>query len=228
MAGLTLHKHLDQGSGEWYALRCGMLTASNMDLILTPTLKVAKNDKSRAHVFEILGQKITKNTEPQYISHDMLRGHEDEVTAKIIYAEKYAPVEDIGFITNDKWGFTLGFSPDGLVGADGFIECKSRLQKFQVETILSGLMPDDFSLQVQTGLLVSERKWSDFISYCGGMPMMTVRVYPNEEIQTRIIEAARSFYEDVDGKYSAYMEKLADINMRLIPTERRVEQEIII
>lgn len=225
---LTIHKHMDQGSGEWYALRCGMLTASNMDLILTPTLKVAKNDKSRSHVFEILGQRITKNTEPQYISSNMLRGHEDEVTAKIVYAEKYASVEDAGFITNDKWGFTIGFSPDGLVDEDGLIECKSRLQKFQTETIIAGAMPDDFVLQVQTGLLVSERKWCDFISYCGGMPMMTLRVYPDEEIQKHIVDAARAFYEDVDGKYTAYMQKLADTNMRLIPTERRIEQEIII
>lgn len=226
--GLTIHKHMDQGSGEWYALRCGMLTASTMHLILTPTMKIAKNDKSRSHVFEILGQKITSNTEPQYISNDMIRGQEDEITAKILYAEKYGEVEDVGFITNDKWGFTLGFSPDGLVGADGFIEAKSRMQKFQVETILSGAMPIDFSLQVETGFLVSERKWCDFISYCGGMPMLTVRVYPNEEIQEHIINASRDFYADVDGKYTAYMEKLADTNMRLIPTERRVEQEIII
>ena len=66
----------------------------------------------------------------------MLRGIEDEVEARILYAAQYAPVQDMGFITNDRWGFTLGFSPDGLIGDDGFLECKSRRQKFQVQTII--------------------------------------------------------------------------------------------
>lgn len=226
--GLTIHENIDQGSDEWYAMRCGMLTASTMALILTPTLKQAKNDKSRSHVFELLGQQVTSHTEPQYISNDMLRGQEEEITARSLYSERYAEVETAGFITNDKWGFSLGFSPDGLVGEDGLIECKSRMQKFQAETIITAKMPDDFALQVQTGLLVSERKWCDFISYCGGMPMFTTRVYPDEEMHKNIIEAARSFYEDVSGKKILYQERIADKNMRLIPTERRVEQEIII
>mgnify|MGYP002129560140 CR=1 FL=1 len=46
----------------------------------------------------------------------MLRGQEDEIYARQAYADHYAPVTETGFVTNDKWGFTIGYSPDGLVG----------------------------------------------------------------------------------------------------------------
>jgi predicted phage-related endonuclease len=222
---IAYHSDLIQGSDEWLAARCGLLTASEMRLILTPSLKPASNEKERTHLFELLAQRITCHVEPHYVSDDMLCGQSDEVDARILYAQHYAPVEDMGFITNDKWGFTLGYSPDGLVGNDGLIECKSRRQKFQVETIISGAMPADYLLQVQTGLLVSEREWLDFISYSGGLPMVMVRIYPDPEVQDAIIEAAAAFEARIAEKMDAYRARLGS-KARLIPTERKIEQEI--
>lgn len=222
---IRYHPDLVQGSDEWLAARCGLLTASSMKLILTPTLKIASNDKERAHLYELLAQRITGYVEPQYVSDDMLRGQSDEVEARILYAEKYAPVHDMGFITNSEWGFTLGFSPDGLVGDDGFIECKSRRQRFQVETIINNEMPDDYMMQIQTGFLVSRRKWADFISYSGGLPMATIRVWPDPEIQDAIIKAASAFEAKLAEKLEQYRAALAS-KARLIPTERKVEMEM--
>src|SRR3546814_11524267 len=107
-----------------------------MKLIVTPTLKAANNDKTRTHLYELLAQRVTGYVEPHYISDDMLRGMDDEIIARDEYTKHHAPVEQTGFITNDKWGFTIGYSPDGLVGDDGLIECKSRRQKYQVQTII--------------------------------------------------------------------------------------------
>jgi YqaJ-like recombinase protein len=225
--GPILHKTLVQGSEEWHAARCGLLTASEMKLILTPSLKTASNAAERAHVYELAAQRITRYVEPHYVGDEMLRGHDEEIDAKIAYAEHYAKVTDVGFITNDKWGFTIGCSPDGLVGRDGMLECKSRRQKFQVETIASGEMPDDFSLQVQTLLLVSERKWCDFVSYSGGLPMVTIRVFPNAEIQAAIIAAATAFEARVCERVAEYRARLKT-KARLIPTERKVVQEMYV
>ena len=224
---ITYHRDLHQGSEEWHAARCGLLTASEMKLILTPTLRIASNDKERAHLYELLAQRITGYVEPTYIGDDMIRGHEDEIEARIIYAEKYAPVTECGFVTNDKWGFTLGCSPDGLVDDDGMIECKSRRQKYQVETIINGTMPDDYALQVQTALLVTERRWCDFISYCGGLPMVTIRVFPDPQVQAAILGAAALFEEKIAQRLEEYRERM-DGKLRLVPTERRVEQEMVL
>jgi hypothetical protein len=224
------HSHVHQGSEEWLAARCGLLTASEMKLIITPTLKIASNDKERAHLYELLAQRITRYVEPHYISDDMLRGIMDEVKARALYAEHFAPVDDGGFVTNDKWGFTIGYSPDGLVGGKGLIEGKSRRQKFQVQTVienvLTGTIPADYVMQHQTGLLVADdREWVDFISYSGGFPMIVVRVWPDAVIQDAIVEAAGAFEQRIAAKLAEYREGIAALP-KLIETERTVEQEM--
>lgn len=222
------HPDLIQGSEEWHAARCGLLTASEMKLIVTPTFKAASNDKERAHLYELLAQRITKYVEPSYISDDMLRGQEDEIDARILYAQHHAPVTDMGFITNDRWGFLIGCSPDGLVGDDGMIECKSRRQKYQIETWLTEGVPTNYVIQVQTALLVTERQWCDFISYSGGLPMRVVRAYPDEKIQAIIIDAATAFETRIQAAHDRYHALIRDEGGRLIQTERRVEQEMFI
>ncbi len=226
---ITYHRDLVQGSEEWHAARCGLLTASEIKLILTPTLKIAANAKERAHLWEMAAQRITRYVEPSYIGDDMLRGWEDEITARDLYSKTFAPVVECGFVTNDKWGFTLGCSPDGLVGDDGLIECKSRRQKFQIQTIVehyeSGAIPDDFCLQVQAALLVTGRKWCDLVSYCGGLPMAPMRVLPDPVIQDAIIDAASKFEARINEVIADYHSAL-ETEPRLIPTERKIEQEM--
>ncbi|HKR17627.1 lambda exonuclease family protein [Rhizorhapis sp.] len=225
--GIAYHKDLIQGSDDWLAQRCGLLTASEMKLIITPTLKVANNDKTRAHCFELLFQRLTGYVEPVYVSDDMLRGQDDEIEARLQYSKHFAPVAEVGFITNDSWGFTIGYSPDGLVGDDGLIECKSRRGKYQVQTIAEDKVPDDYMIQIQTGLLVTGRKWCDFISYSGGLPMFVKRVEPEPDIQDAIIQAAIAFEKRIVETEREYRATLAAMS-KLIPTERRVVQEMYV
>lgn len=227
---ITYHRDLVQGSDEWHKARCGLITASEVKLLLTPTLKQANNDKSRAHLWELAAQRISNYVEPSYVGDDMLRGHEEEFYARQLYTEHHAPVEEVGFVTNDEWGFKLGCSPDGLVGTDGMIECKSRRQKYQVQTIVEhwrdGTVPDDYILQVQTGLMVTGRQWCDLISYHGGLPMMPMRVERNPEMIAAIEQACRTAEE----KIAAIVEDFfAAVEARkLIPTERRIEEEMFV
>lgn len=224
---IKYYHDIEQGSDEWLAVRQGILTASEMRLILTPTMRTASNDKERAHMFEILGQRITGYTEPHYISDDMLRGHEDEVAARIRYAEHFAPVTECGFVTNDDHGVVIGYSPDGLVGDDGLIECKSRRQKYQIETILADEVPAEYLLQCQTGLLVTGRKWLDFVSYCGGLPMFVKRVWPCQEIHRAILDAALAFEQRLAAAQTRY-DEWRNRQPVVIHTERTIEQEIMI
>ena len=221
---VTYHRDLMQGTDEWLAARCGLITASEMKLLLTPTLKTARNEKTRAHLYELTAQRITRYTEPTFIGDDMLRGMADEVLARDLYAQHYGEVEECGFITNDRWGFTIGYSPDGLVGLDGLLEVKSRRQKYQVETILSGVVPVDYILQCQTGIMTAERQWLDFISYSGGLPMVTMRVHPDDALQNAILEAASDFEAQIADALSDYKAQLD--KLRTIPTERTIEQEM--
>ena len=222
---IVCHAEYEQGSEAWLQARCGLLTASEMKLILTPTLKVANNDKTRAHAYELAAQRITQYVEPHYIGDDMLRGHEDEIRARLAYTGKFGEVTECGFITNNSLGFLIGYSPDGLVGDNGLIECKSRRQKYQVQTFVDGT-PDEHYLQLQTGLLVTEREWIDYISYSGGMPMAVIREHVNEPTRIAIIEAATSFEQRVADIIGQYEHQLAAGNIRWVPTERVIEQEM--
>lgn len=226
--GITYHRGLIQGTEEWHAARCGLITASEVKLLLTPTLKAANNDKSRTHIWELAAQRITNYVEPSYVTDAMLRGHSDEIRARNLYRERHGEVEECGFVTNDEWGFTLGCSPDGLVGTEGMIECKSRVQKYQVQTIVEnwrdGTVPDDFTLQTQTGLLVTRRQWCDLISYSGGLPMIEMRVEPIAAVREAIINACA----DAEAKIAEVIADFhAAVEARGLPaTERHIEQEI--
>lgn len=227
---ITYHPDVAQGSEEWFALRCGRLTASEMKLIVTPTLKVAANEKERAHLYTLLAQRMTGYCEVGFLGDDMLRGYEDEIDARLAYAERYAPVDDCGFITNDDLGFTIGYSPDGLVGEDGLIEIKSRKHKFQVEMILEhvakGTAPAEYMIQIQTGLWVTKRKWLDFISFSAGLPMATVRIFPDPAIQEAIVGAATAFEARIGERMTEITGILQTPGLRFLQTERRVDQDL--
>ncbi len=138
--GMIKHTEVLQGSDEWFALRCGLMTASEMKLIITPkNLQYASNDKERSHLYELVAQRITQYVEPSYIGDDMIRGQEDEITARELYAANYcAPgqMELAGFITKGQ--------PTAIAGA---ILCAARLSgKLKGETKLHGPMGTRFHM----------------------------------------------------------------------------------
>lgn len=230
---VTYHRDLIQGTDAWIEARRGLMTASEMNLVLTPKLAIANNEKVRLHVYELLAQRITGYVEPRFISDDMLRGQEDEQLALSRYHQEVAEVSYCGFITNDKWGFTLGYSPDGLVGDNGLVEAKSRMQKHQMATICQHVhgveattIPGDFLLQCQAGMLIAERKWLDFISYCGGLPMVVIRIFSNDKVQDAIVEACAAFEESIANQRRIYDDAKANYAW-LFDTER-TEREIIL
>ena len=220
---ITHYMELQQGSPEWQAARIGIITASEVKLILTPRLKIAANAETKKHLFELLAQRISRHVEPYFESYDMERGHSDEFTARELYKENIENVAECGFITNDAFGFNIGYSPDGLVGTDGLIECKSRRQKYQIQTLIecvpAQIIPSEYMLQIQTGLLVSGRKWCDFLSYSGGLVMPVIRVFPDSKIQDAIIEACTAFEEKIT-EFMAVYEGIFTSGARLIATER--------
>lgn len=222
---MTIKYYYDliQGSDEWLEARSKILTASEFIKILTPTLKVADNDDSRAHVYEILAQRISNYVEPSYISDDMLRGKMEEVDARECYRKNYGEGKECGFITNDKLGFDIGYSPDFLVADDGLIEVKSRKQSLHIKNIMDDVAEKKTMIQMQVGLFVTERKWCDFISYCGGLPMFVKRVEVMPEYQEAIQKAAIGFENRVNELMNIYKEKSSN----LIPTERKIIQEMI-
>lgn len=216
---------LIQGSDAWLDQRRGMVTASVVGKLITAkTIKPAGNDDSRALTALLVAERITGYTDPVYVSDDMLRGHEDEPRAIEKYSEHYAPVALSGFMVRDDWGFRIGYSPDGLVGDDGLVEVKAPRAKKHLTTILSGEVPPEHMAQLQCGLLVSGRKWIDFMSYSGGMPMWVKRVEPDQRWFDAIVAAVTQFEETAAQMVAAYHAATEG----LPATERAVDLEMVI
>lgn len=228
VGNIHYYHRLTQGSAEWHDLRKGMLTASTMNKVITPsTLKIANNKDTRTSIFELAATRVTDIPDDHFISYAMERGNLEEVEARIAYAEQFEPVDECGFVINDSLGFPVGFSPDGLVGVDGGIENKSRDAKFQMQTIIEhlatkeddNLIPRDFMLQVQTGLWVTQRKWIDFTSYSNGFNMIAIRVEPIPIYQEKIEEAAVATEKQVQKCVDDYRAAVADPSNRIIPLQ---------
>jgi putative phage-type endonuclease len=222
---VTLHTYdeVEQGSEEWHALRRGIVTASTVGrLLTTKTIQPASNDDSRALTALLVAERITGWTDPTYVNADMWRGVECEPIARDIYSGHYQQAVECGFMRRDEDGWTLGYSPDGLVADDGLVEIKAPRAKTHLNTILSGGVPDLYMPQLQAGLLVSGRKWIDFVSFCGGMPLYVQRVLPSPNWFEAIETAVRKFETTAAEMVAAY-EKATQ---GLPATERVVELEM--
>jgi putative phage-type endonuclease len=217
---MTLHIYdeLVQGTPEWHAARRGIVTASVVGRLLTPTPKVADNETSRGVTATLVAERISGFTEESGMTSDMWRGVESEPVARDLYSKHYAEAVEVGFMRLDADAYTLGYSPDGLVGDDGLIEIKAPRAKGHVLTILSGEVPAYYMAQCQAGLLVSGRKWIDFVSYCGGMPLFVKRVLPDALWHNAIAEACAAFEANAERIVADYAQRVVDM-----PTTQRID-----
>jgi putative phage-type endonuclease len=221
---LTEFPKVEQGSEQWHDLRRGIVTASVVGKLLTPTLKVADNDTSRALTATLVAERLTGWTEDTPMTSDMWRGVDSEPIARDIYSGHFHHAEEVGFLRRDEDDWTLGYSPDGLVGTDGLLEIKAPRAKTHMRTILDDRVPPYYMPQLQAGLLVSGREWIDFCSYHGGMHLYVKRVLPDPKWFDAIVAAVKHFEwtaADMTVAYAAATEGLP-------ATERRVELEMVI
>lgn len=203
---LTIYDQLEQGGAEWLQARAGILTASTIgQLITAKTIKPAMNDRSRGLCQTLVAERITGHVEPVYPNRAMTRGTLLEPEARRIYAEQTGQdVDEVGFARLDTDTYTLGSSPDGLVGETGGIEIKSPSAKVHVSTVLSGAIPDYNRAQVQAFLHVTSREWCDFISYLPGEPLCIIRDFPDQRWQNAIVSAAEQFEETAIAAVARY------------------------
>lgn len=204
---LTVFKDLEQRSPEWFAARCGIATASVVGKLITPTLQVADNDTSRGITANLVAERITGDVEETYMSADMFRGVVHEPIARDAYSKHFEQATECGFMRLDVGNWSLGYSPDGLVGDDGLLEVKCPRAKAHVLTILADEVPPYYMAQLQAGLFVSGRKWIDYVSFCAGLPLYVKRVLPDERWHDAITDACITFETNAAEMVARYVEK---------------------
>jgi predicted phage-related endonuclease len=172
----------EQNSPEWYAARTGVVTASSFSEVLTKGKGKEPSKTRQTYMYKLAGERIRGESTDSFSNIYTDRGHEFEGVAKELYTEQTGnEIADCGFILD-----IYGYSPDGLIGEDGLIEVKTKSAHIQIGVLLSGEIPKEHMAQIQGGLMVSGRKWCDFISYCQGLPIFIKRVERDEDYITNL------------------------------------------
>lgn len=178
--------NVDQRSPEWYAARLGVPSASNFAKVVTPGGK--KSMQVESYLNRLVADIITGRSDQQEPNEAMQRGTELESEARSYYELIMGPVEEVGFCIHED-GF--GCSPDGMVGQDGLLEIKCPLAHTHVEYLRDCSIPSIYIPQVQGQLLVTGRKWCDFLSYHPDMKPLLVRVERDEAYIATLHEALK-------------------------------------
>jgi YqaJ-like viral recombinase domain len=189
------HFQVLQGSDAWLRIRLGKPTASCFDKIIQPKEWEPTKGKTRlGYQIFLLTELLLDMPLSGVTTAAMEHGKEYEDSARAAYEMMTGQdVIECGFVTDD--AMTYGASPDNFVGEEGSLELKAP---FKPEVHVSYLMNPDSLLaeywtQTQGQLFVTERKWTDLISYFRGLPLVKVRVFPHAEFQQKLAVAVRSF-----------------------------------
>lgn len=185
--------NIQQGSEEWLKVRCGLITASNFDKLVTSKGELSKQYKTL--LYKLAGEKVTGQKEESHTSDSMQRGIELEAEAREVYEMiKDCEVQEVGFFLGD--GF--GASPDGLVGVDGLLEIKCPKASTHVSYLDNNNLPTKYIQQVQGQLFVTGRKYCDFMSYYPALKPLIVRVERDEEFIKKLETEINKFCESLN------------------------------
>lgn len=180
-----------QGSPEWKKARLGVVTASGLDNLLTPGLKLSSS--SQQYLCRLVAEWLLDRPLDDAEGGFLERGKVMEDEGRRWYSMVTdTEVDEVGFLLADDR--SLGSSPDGLIGDDGGLEIKVPAAHTHVSYLLEpSSLVQKYRAQVQGGLLVTGRKWWDLISYNPSMPAVRVRVGPDLEYQAAVAPVLKAF-----------------------------------
>lgn len=172
---------VEQNTDEWMNLRVGRIGGSSIGKIMANYGKSMGQPAKDLAVKIALEQITGRKTDGGYSNGHMERGHEQEPVARMLYEETYfCEVANGGYFIS---GEDIGVSPDGIVD-DGIIEIKSVIDTVHYATVKRNKFDPSYQWQLYFNLLVTGKKWIDFVSFCADFPegkrLFVDRVYPEQ------------------------------------------------
>lgn len=151
-----------QRSDDWYAERCGKVTASRVkDLNAKPSKGKALN----ALGLTILAERLTGVQKETQTNFAMQWGIDNEPHAIAAYENETGFFVNGTGLIDHPFVEMFGASPDGLVGKDGQIEVKCPDTTTHLNTLLTKEVPEEYIPQITSQLACTRREWCDFVSY---------------------------------------------------------------
>lgn len=168
-----------QGTPEWHMARIGSIGGSGI------TTAVSNGTGRGKFMLQKAGEILSRTPSDDFDTWQFKRGRRYEPEARIYYEQMFQiDVEQVGLIKESEFKH---FSPDGLIGEDGFIEIKIRIPSVFLEILDGKNIATGERRQIQWGHKIMHRKWCDHIDYCPELcepglisPIYIQRVYPDE------------------------------------------------
>lgn len=195
-----------QGSIEWLMSRVGHCTGSRFADVIAKTQKGKPSASRNTYKLELVTERLLNKPGDYYFSNAMQWGIDNEASARQAYEAKTGSFVIVPEFHKHKSIEWCGVSADGLVDDDGTIEIKCCANpRNTVETWLEG-MPSEHMAQVQGGLWVLEREWSDFITYDPRMP---------NACYVQRIERDEKFIDNLQLEVVAFLDEVAETLAKL-------------
>lgn len=189
-----------QGGEDWFALRRGILTASNFKIIMREG-KDGEDSKTRTDLlYSIAGERMSGITEENFKSAAMARGHEMEPMLRNYYKRTNfdAVVEQIGFarrtmVTPLGRKIVVGSSPDAKIGPRKGLEIKTLKPTLLIPRIKNGTFPTEHRAQIQGTMMVCD--WDEMVLQLGyrGMPAPAFTIARDEAFIKLLREEIEKF-----------------------------------
>jgi putative phage-type endonuclease len=155
---------MEQRTEEWFAARCGKVTASRVADIIAKT-KTGYSTSRENYLAQLVCERMTGKPAESYSNSAMQWGLEQEIYARGAYeAAKDVLVDEVGFITHPTIAMA-GASPDGYVNEFGLVEIKAPHTATHIQTLLDGIVPTKYITQMQWQMACTQRRWCDFVSF---------------------------------------------------------------
>jgi len=203
---------MEQGSSEWFAARCGKVTASRVADIIAKT-KTGPSASRDNYLAQIVCERMTGKPAESYSNAAMAWGTEQEPYARAAYElAKDVLVQEVGFVVHPLIE-DAGASPDGLVGDFGLVEIKCPNTATHIQTLLDQKVPEKYNTQMQWQMASTMRQWCDFVSFdprmAEGLQIFIKRVEFDPIYVAQLEKEVINFLMDVEDKITQ-LNKLKD------------------
>ena len=191
---------IEQRTTEWFAQRCGHLTASRIADMMARTQKGWGASRAN-YAAQLIAERLTGVAESGFTSAAMQHGIDTEAAARAAYGfMQDVEVIEAPFVLHPRLAWS-GASPDGFVGDDGLVEIKCPNTATHITTLRGGEIPDKYIKQMQWQMACTERDWCDFVSFDPRMPvemqLHIQRVDRDNDLIAEIESAAIGFLDEI-------------------------------
>jgi putative phage-type endonuclease len=193
---------MEQRTEEWFAARCGKVTASRVADIIAKT-KSGPSASRENYLAQLVCERMTSKPAESYSNSAMQHGTDTEPYARAAYeARMDLLVTEVGFIDHP-WIAMSGASPDGLAN-EGMVEIKCPNTATHIDTLLSRTVPAKYITQIMWQMACADRPWCDFVSFDPRLPerhqLFIKRINYDPEMVNLLENSVIQFLGDVDLK----------------------------